>query len=148
MAAMTASALISAHAARPYSWGRDGCNCLALMSDMIEALTGRETPYGPWMAMTEPEAWRDGIRRFGSLAAGHAAQLAGAGLRRHDGPPGPGDLVVVRGATHIDGHEPWDGSQGRELVLFADDASALWYHGRAGVQRVTRHGPIVTVWSF
>lgn len=143
-----ASEHISAHVGRPYSWGPGGCNCLALMSEMIEARTGRPSPYGPWLAMTEPESWRDGLRRFGSLAEGHARQLASVGMVRHDGPPGPGDFVVARGATHLAGHEPWDGEAGRELVLFADDACQLWYHGHRGAQRVAAHGPVVAVWRF
>ena len=144
----TASEFISAHVGRPYSWGRGGCNCIALMTEMIEARTGRPSPYEPWMQMTEPESWRDGIRQAGSLAEGHAILLTRTGLTLHDGPPGPGDFVVVRGATHLDGHEPWDGEGGRELVLFADDSCGLWYHGRHGMQRVRAHGPVVAVWRF
>ena len=143
----SASALISAHVGRPYSWGREGCNCLALMSDFIEA-HGLATPYGPWMAMTEPESWRDGLRKARSLAEGHAILLTRTGLVRHDPPWGPGDFVVVRGATHLDGHEPWDAAGGRELVLFSDDACQLWYHGTNGAQRVAAHGPVVAVWRF
>lgn len=99
--------------------------------------------YDEWLDMSEPRSWRDGIKRYGSLADGHHHVLTKQGFVNVQPPYRAFDMLIVTGVCRIDGHEPWDARGGRELVAFVSDDCTEWYFGHGGLTRLRERGPVV-----
>ena len=129
-----------------FLWGHR--DCLSTIEHLAkEYLFEYEPIYTEWLEMTEPEAWKTALKRNGSFLATHRPLLLKAGLIEASVPVQPGDIVVADCTVTLPTKETWDGSNGRELLVFIDESFTYWYWGYT-LSPVTLSAPPSTVFRF